>query len=122
MSDGQPTTRTVISAEPGWYRLTYWSDENGDGFHQEPVIAWIVQMEASPQLNHSDPKRRYYRDSVFVTTLPVTADHSFHTDDYDWNLKGPDGAVRSPDDRTYESLQAALLAERALRSQGKELS
>jgi hypothetical protein len=80
---------TIMPAAPGFQRLFYFSDENGEVVHKEEVIAWAVDINYAP--------------------IPITETHSAN-DHYEDHgpvyLISPNGAVRECEMQSWPNYTA----------------
>jgi hypothetical protein len=79
----------IIPAEPGYRTVTHWADEEGDGVHMHPIIAWRIEGGL---------------------VSPLTPDWGMN--DGDFAILYPDGRVISPGDQWWPNVEEWLVSAR----------
>lgn len=103
MSKNNETSITIIPAQPGYFIITTGKDDDREDVETmslDPVIAWRVETG------------RAYQGGWNSFVVPINLEECV-TNDGDWGILRPDGAVDETGIQAHPSAKAYLAAVRA---------
>jgi hypothetical protein len=112
MNDDNNAPVTFVPALPDWYVAIFWpAGSEGDAtwgpsFDLEPIIAWAIEPA------RRSAERRLYTRMHYAE--PIIAEGSMRIGPDIWAFKRPNGTFAFPDDRSFDTEDAALKYAQAM--------